>query len=160
MVRLLVACDSMQVHGHRPAHSAALRIAIIASRIAGGSADQDSINWASSGSIGAFSSPSAPHSAVLTKTESRNMLPNRWLEESARLPSTSGSGFRTLVHLPATPLQHRELFHLREISLRPRAGLNGNHVLVARFSTLVDRTGNRSESSSPDSVASGTGPSE
>jgi hypothetical protein len=87
-------------------------------------------------------------------------LPAGGFRESVRFSSTPASGFRTEVHLPATLLQHRELFHLREISLRPRAGPNGNHVLVARFSTLVDRTGNRSESSSPDSVASGTGPSE
>ena len=91
--------------GHRPVHSAALSITRIASRVTGEGVDQDSINWASSGSIGAFSSPSAAHSAALTKTESRNALPAGGLRESVRFPSTPASGFRTPVHPPATPCE-------------------------------------------------------
>ncbi len=46
--------------GHWLAHSAALSIARIASRIAGGRVSQTSITWTSSGSIRAFSRSTAP----------------------------------------------------------------------------------------------------
>ena len=57
-------------------------------RVSGGSECQASITWANSGSSGAYSSPTAAHSAALLKTGSRNVLPTRWLRESARFPST------------------------------------------------------------------------
>jgi hypothetical protein len=78
-------------------------MARIAVRVSGGSVSQTSITWARSGSSEAYSSPTAAHSAALPKTGSRNVLPTMWLRESARFPSTPTSGFRTLVHPPATP---------------------------------------------------------
>ena len=116
-------------------------MARIAVRVSGGSVCQAPNTLASSGSIGGKSSPTAAHSAALPKTESRNVLPAGSLRESVRFPSTPARGFRTLVHPPATPCTTGGCFISGKSVCDPVRDKTGNHVLVARLSTLVDRRG-------------------
>jgi len=159
VVRFLCGCNSTGVYGHGPTHSAALSIARIASRIAGGSVDQDWINWASSGLISAFSFPSAAHSAELTKTESRNALPNGWLEEPEGFPSTPASGFRVSVYPPATPCTTGGCFIRGKSVCDPVQGQTATMFWSPDYPPSLT-VGDPSENSMPGWLASGSGPSE